>query len=131
MQAYLAAQGDTYAGRFNASGRAYPDVSAHGVNYAVVTAGKNLLSSGTSASAPTFASVIALLNDRLTGQGRPPLGFLNPFIYSSPVEVLFNNITEGSNPGCGTPGFTAQAGWNPVTGLGSPDYEKLAHVIGV
>lgn len=34
--------------------------------------------SGTSASAPIFASMVALVNDRLAGAGKPPLGFLNP-----------------------------------------------------
>jgi tripeptidyl-peptidase-1 len=34
-------------------------------------------------------------------------------------------ITSGSNPGCGTNGFSAVAGWDPVTGLGTPIYSKL------
>lgn len=38
-------------------------------------------------------------------------------------------IQSGSNPGCGTNGFPAAKGWDPVTGLGSPDYEKLAKVV--
>jgi tripeptidyl-peptidase-1 len=56
--------------------------------------------SGTSASAPTFASIIALLNDELIAAGKPPLGFLNPLLYSAPETLT--DITSGNNPGCNT-----------------------------
>jgi tripeptidyl-peptidase-1 len=39
---------------------------------------------------------------------------LNPFLYSSGISGL-NDITSGSNPGCSTNGFTARAGWDPVS----------------
>ncbi|KAI0738970.1 peptidase S8/S53 domain-containing protein [Daedaleopsis nitida] len=116
--------GNTYTGMYNSGGRAYPDVSAHGVDYFVVTAGKNTLSAGTSASAPTFASIIALLNDRLLSAGRSPLGFLNPRLYSM-GSAGFIDITSGSNPGCSTDGFPADVGWDPVTGLGTPNFDEL------
>lgn len=66
--------------------------------------------------AQTFAAVISLLNDFLLSQGKSPLGFLNPLIYST-AATGFNDITSGSNPGCGTNGFTAGAGWDPVSVL--------------
>ena len=63
--------------------------------------------SGTSASAPTVAGLVALLNDARLKRGLSALGFLNPLIYS--IGALFpdgfNDITEGNNPGCGTLGF--------------------------
>ncbi|KAH9031142.1 hypothetical protein EDB85DRAFT_1942122 [Lactarius pseudohatsudake] len=34
------------------------------------------------------------------------------------------SITSGSNPGCNTDGFSAVAGWDPVTGLGTLDFEN-------
>jgi len=37
-----------------------------------------------------------------------------------------NDIVGGNNPGCGSKGFTAVAGWDPVTGLGTPNFEKLS-----
>ena len=45
-----------------------------------------------------------------------PLGFLNPWLYSDEVLSIqgLNDIVRGSNPGCGTPGFEARAGWDPV-----------------
>ena len=47
---------------------------------------------------------MALLNDARLAQGLPPLGFLNPLLYTWGISG-FNDITEGNNPGCGTPGF--------------------------
>ncbi|CDO69652.1 hypothetical protein BN946_scf184851.g40 [Trametes cinnabarina] len=100
-----------------------------GENFQVVIGGRVESVAGTSASSPTFAGVIALLNDFRISRGKTPLGFLNPLIYSSGVGG-FNDITSGSNPGCGTNGFTAGAGWDPVTGLGTPDFGKLQALIG-
>ncbi|KAG8766361.1 hypothetical protein FRC12_006930 [Ceratobasidium sp. 428] len=65
--------------------------------------------SGTSASCPTFAGVISLLNDYRLSQGKPPLGFLNPWLYANAGTL--NDITQGNNPGCGTSGFNATTGW--------------------
>jgi tripeptidyl-peptidase I len=72
-----------------------------------------------SASAPTIASVIALVNDMLLAAGKPVLGFLNPWLYSG-GSASFTDITSGSASGCGTTGFPAQAGWDAVTGFGTP-----------
>ncbi|KAI1787575.1 family S53 protease [Ganoderma leucocontextum] len=124
VAAYLKTLGNTNAGLFNTTGRAFPDVSAQGVNFIVDVAGQGQGVSGTSASSPTFAAVVALLNDELLNQGKSPLGFLNPLLYSTAAAAL-NDITEGSNPGCGTQGFPAAEGWDPVTGLGTPDFTKL------
>lgn len=40
-----------------------------------------------------------------------------------------NDITSGGNQGCNTPGFTAVPGWDPVTGLGTPNYPKLVEAL--
>ena len=113
---YLKTLGNTNKGLFNPKGRAFPDVSAQGVNFIVDIGGQGQGVSGTSASSPTFAAVVALLNDELLNQGKSPLGFLNPLLYSQGAAAL-NDITSGSNPGCGTNGFTAGAGWDPVSDL--------------
>lgn len=110
--------------RYNATGRAFPDVSAQGTNYVVINGGKTLPAvAGTSASSPTFGGIVALVNDARIAAGKSPLGFLNPFIYANPD--MFNDVTSGNNPGCGTDGFYASQGWDPVTGNGTPDYEKM------
>ncbi|KAE9404803.1 subtilisin-like protein [Gymnopus androsaceus JB14] len=118
----------TYKGLFNPNGRAFPDVSAQANNFLVVISGEQELIGGTSASSPTFAAFVALLNDARLKAGLPSLGFLNPLLYSTAVSG-FNDITEGNNPGCGTEGFNATVGWDPVTGLGTPDFGKLAEIV--
>lgn len=42
----------------------------------------------------------------------------------------FHDVTSGSNPGCGTQGFQAVPDWDPITGLGTPDYERLVDIFG-
>ena len=64
-----------------------------------------------------------MLNDARAAAGKSPVGFLNPFIYANPG--VFNDIQAGNNPGCGTEGFTAISGWDPVTGFGTPDYQRM------
>ncbi|KIK66625.1 hypothetical protein GYMLUDRAFT_37782 [Collybiopsis luxurians FD-317 M1] len=120
---YLNALGSTNSGLFNRTGRAFPDVAAQGENFEIILGGNAGLVSGTSCSSPVFASVIALINDKLIAAGKSPLGFLNPFLYANPGA--FNDITTGNNPGCGTNGFPAGTGWDAVTGLGTPNFAKL------
>ncbi|KAJ4467466.1 subtilisin-like protein [Lentinula edodes] len=129
VNAYIAKLGTTYAGLYNASGRAYPDVSAQGERVEIVVDGSTGLVAGTSCSSPIFSSVIALLNDELLTAGQSPLGFLNPWIYANPQA--FNDITSGNNPGCGTQGFSASEGWDPVTGMGSPNYAAMRTAAGL
>ncbi|KAJ1304004.1 hypothetical protein OPQ81_008412 [Rhizoctonia solani] len=128
VSTFLGSLGTTYSGLYNTTGRGFPDVAAQGRSFQVVQGGQTTSVAGTSASAPTFAGVIALLNDYRLSQGKPPLGFLNPWLYSNATSAL-NDITSGNNPGCGTNGFTARAGWDPVTGLGTPDFVKLQAVV--
>ncbi|KAI0356085.1 subtilisin-like protein [Trametes cingulata] len=128
VDGFLKTLGNTNAGLFNTTGRAYPDVSTQGVQFVIEVDGELQGVDGTSASSPTFASIVALLNDQLLNAGQSPLGFLNPFLYSKGVSAL-NDITSGSNPGCGTDGFPAVTGWDAVTGLGTPDFQKLLAVV--
>ncbi|EIW73986.1 subtilisin-like protein [Coniophora puteana RWD-64-598 SS2] len=125
---YLTYLGDQYSGLYNSSGRGYPDVSAQGINFLVEIYGYKSNETGTSASVPTFAGVIALLNDARSNAGKSTLGFLNPWLYSSGYSAL-NDITEGTNPGAGTNGFNATKGWDPLTGLGTPDFAKLQALV--
>jgi len=82
----------------------FPDVAAMSRGFRVYLKGRPTSIGGTSASAPTFAAVIALLNDVRLSQKQPPLGFLNPWLYGKGLAGL-DDITVGNNPGCGTQGF--------------------------
>ncbi|CAJ2509324.1 Uu.00g143500.m01.CDS01 [Anthostomella pinea] len=124
VNAYIASLNGTYDGVYNKSGRAYPDVAAQGNNDAIVWAGILRTVGGTSASSPTFAAVIALVNDALIAAGKPALGFLNPWIYGGAYKAL-TDITIGSSYGCNTTGFPAQVGWDAVTGWGTPNFGEL------
>ncbi|CAJ2502332.1 Uu.00g097260.m01.CDS01 [Anthostomella pinea] len=110
---------------YNTSGKArgFPDVAAIGLSVATVWNASLYGVGGTSASTPIFAGIVTLLNEARIAIGKGPIGFLNPTFYKHPQA--FNDITIGNNPGCGTDGFNATPGWDPVTGLGTPNYEKL------
>ncbi|THZ05120.1 subtilisin-like protein [Aureobasidium pullulans] len=124
VNGYLEKIGDMHTGLYNRSGRAYPDVAAQGVRIAIVTELRQIAGAGTSASAPIFAAVIALVNDARLAAGKPVLGFLNPWIYGG-AFAAFTDVKDGSSVGCDTDGFPAADGWDAVTGFGTPNFTKL------
>ncbi|KAF7974919.1 hypothetical protein HWV62_10949 [Athelia sp. TMB] len=137
VQGYLRKIGPELKGKFNRSGRGVPDVSAAGVDFEIVVKAVNKLENGTSCSAPTFASVVSLLNDQLIAAHKPTLGFLNPFLYSKGAAAL-NDVTSGNNnnasSGCYVhleQGFPAEVGWDAITGLGTPNFVKLKAAVGL
>ncbi|KAL1939834.1 hypothetical protein VTO73DRAFT_9534 [Trametes versicolor] len=110
---------------FNRTGRAYPDVAANGWNITVVGDGVFSTNGGTSASAPIFAAMLTAVNDARIAVGKSPVGWINPAIYSHWFASVWNDITDGSNPACGTDGFPTAPGWDPVTGLGTPNFPRM------
>ena len=118
------------AGKYNATGRGFPDISAQAVNFIVVDDLVPLPGvAGTSCASPTASGVITLLNELRLANNKPALGFLNPFIYQN--MDAWNDIVAGSNGGCGIndQGFPAVKGWDAVTGAGTPNYPKLAKAV--
>lgn len=85
------------------------------------------LAGGTSAAAPVWSAIMAITN-QMAGH---PLGFINPALYklasSSTYNQDFHDITVGNNnnPQTHVQGYSAAPGWDAVTGLGSPNAEKL------
>jgi tripeptidyl-peptidase-1 len=75
------------------------------------------------------AGIFAQLNNVRLSAGKSSLGWLNPLIYSNPQ--CFNDVIDGSQNNCnaGTTGFAALSGWDPATGLGSPNFACLAKVV--
>lgn len=119
---------------FNSTGRAYPDLAALGGQtnpYCISYMGGAKFTgvAGTSASCPVVAGIFAQLNNIRLANGKAPLGFLNPFIYSNPN--CFNDVNDGSMNNCnkGTTGFAALNGWDPATGFGSPNYACLSKAV--
>ncbi|KUJ06660.1 tripeptidyl peptidase-like protein [Mollisia scopiformis] len=124
VPAYITSLGTQFQGLYNASGRGYPDIAAQGFRFATIWNGNLTFLDGTSASSPTAASVISLVNDALLAAGKPVLGFMNPWLYSV-GSTAFTDITNGSAIGCNTTGFPATTGWDPVSGFGTPYFPKL------
>jgi tripeptidyl-peptidase-1 len=116
------------AGSFPPTGRATPDVSALGEGFQVIAGGEVQSVGGTSASTPTFASLVGLLNEARIKAGKPAMGHLNPFLYQNPDA--FTDITVGTyaidRGGEKVKyGYACAPGWDPATGLGTPKFGKL------
>ena len=79
---------------------------------------------GTSAAAPLWAGFIALANQQAAATAQPPIGFLNPPLYTigegSNYAADLHDITQGSNGG-----FSAVTGYDLTTGWGSPAGQHL------
>jgi len=130
VKSYIDGMGNQFDGLYNQSGRAYPDIAAQGFRYLIFVNGSAASLDGTSASAPTVASIFSLVNDALIAKGKPVLGWLNPWLYSKGYTA-FTDVVEGSAIGCSGPGFSAAPGWDAASGFGTPNFEKLREVLGV
>jgi kumamolisin len=112
--------------------RGVPDVAgdaAPGSGYRILCDGQNFPDpqkrippvGGTSAVAPLWAGLVARLSQ---GIGKP-VGFLNPLLYAIPSSSgVFRDITQGDNGD-----YRAKNGWDPCTGLGTPNGQKLLQAL--
>jgi tripeptidyl-peptidase-1 len=96
-------------------------------------------SSGTSYGASLFAGMVSLINDERLRMNKTTVGFVAPALYAAhrtDGQAVFRDIKEGSSKcpntemtgamvGCCKHGFRAGKGWDPLTGLGSVDFQKL------
>jgi tripeptidyl-peptidase-1 len=118
--------------QWNQYGRVYPDVAMAGHNFPIEVGGSQYMGSGTSASAPLFASLVTLVNGQRIANGKKPIGFLNPSIYhmaASSHSTYYNNVTSSLQNNCCAGGvgqatccqygFAALYPFNAVTGFGS------------
>ena len=106
------------------SGRGVPDVSGDAdpeTGYSIRVDGSDQTIGGTSAVAPLWAGLTALMNQAL---GKPA-GFLQPLLYAAAAESTFRDITEGNNGS-----YQAGPGYDACTGLGSPNGAALLQALG-
>jgi kumamolisin len=105
------------------AGRGVPDVSGNASpesGYKIVVNGAQSVVGGTSAVAPLWAGLTALINQKAA----TPIGFFLPSLYAN--TSLLRDITSGSNiPSGSTVGYKAGAGWDACTGLGVPNGQAL------
>jgi kumamolisin len=106
-------------------GRGVPDVAGDAdptTGYVTLVDGQSGVIGGTSAVAPLWAGLIALINQSM---GKP-VGFLNPPLYQQLNEAAdFNDVTSGNNGA-----YSAVPGWDACTGLGSPKGLEIAEALG-
>jgi len=121
---------------YTATNRAYPDISLIANNIDTIVNQIFIPLGGTSASAPLFAGMLALILDSRLQNQLPPLGAVNDVLYALAVSEpdIFNDIQVGDNHctakqgtqyTCCPYGFQATPSWDPVTGLGSVNFQKL------
>ncbi|KAL4938001.1 hypothetical protein BDV06DRAFT_215451 [Aspergillus oleicola] len=117
---YLDNLGDKWDGLYNPQGRGIPDI---------------FNTVGTSASASVFAAIVSRLNAARLKDGKPRLGFLNPWLYSL-NQTGFTDTVDGGSVGClggvgadePHAGWDAAPGWDPATRLGTPFHNTLLKV---
>jgi kumamolisin len=109
------------------AGRGLPDVAGNAdptTGYNVLVDGQMEVVGGTSAVAPLWAALVAILNQKLGA----PAGFLNAKLY--PLgEKPFRDITSGNNDDSNLGYYSAKTGWDPCTGLGSPNGAALLNAL--
>jgi kumamolisin len=99
-------------------GRGVPDIAMSATDYFTRVDRQEGVSGGTSAVAPLMAALVALLNQAK----QKNVGFLNPFLYANVAKGVVHEVTSGTNAITNTvKGYDAGPGWNPCTGLGTPD----------
>ena len=107
------------------TGRGVPDVAGDAdpnSGYRVRVDGKSLVIGGTSAVAPLWAGLVALLNQKLA----KPVGYLHPLLYGSLVgSGALRDVVAGNNGS-----YAAAKGWDACTGWGSPVGSRLLRGLG-
>jgi kumamolisin len=118
----------TTSGPFPLTTRGVPDVAANadpnsGYQYYYYNGASQqnatTIAGGTSAAAPLWAGLVARINASIGYN----IGFVNPFFYEN--TQFFNSITVGNNAAPLAGGYAATAGWDAVTGLGTPDGQAI------
>jgi kumamolisin len=108
-------------------GRGVPDVAANASpnsGYPMIVGGMPFIGNGTSASAPLWAGLIAVINAAIGTE----VGFVNPAFYAlgSPAFRDILGAPGPANNGLGgVPGYPVVPGWDACTGWGSPNGRRL------
>jgi len=116
---------------YNSANRGFPDVAGLGHNYMIRLGGVWEIVDGTSCSSPVWGAMTALINDARFNAGKPAIGFMAPMLYTLYAKdpSAFNSFPSGNNKCtescCATYGFVAGPAWDPVTGLGTPNFQKI------
>ena len=127
LPSYQSSAGVPKQGQTGFVGRGVPDVAGDAdpsTGYQIRVDGQNQIVGGTSAVAPLWAALIALVNQR----AGKPVGFINPALYAG-KEQGFHDITTGNNDDGNLGFYKAQSGWDACTGSGSPDGDAILQLL--
>lgn len=117
---------------WNITGRAFPDLAIIGEQFQVVEFGVIMPVAGTSASTPTFASFVSMINSQRLAAGQPTMGYVQPFLYQAwaTAASAFSDITtnDQQDSGCCPDSFGCTVGFDAMTGLGVPDFGILSEL---
>jgi len=127
-------QKDAVAGRKGVTGRGIPDVAAVASpdpGLSIHVRGSWTAAGGTSVAAPIWAGFIARLNAARVAAEMARLGAANAALYGAgrAAPASFRDVVRGDNGYAGVAGFPAAKGWDPVTGLGTPDVGRLVKAL--
>eukprot|EP01028_Stygiella_incarcerata_P009035 TRINITY_DN412_c0_g1_i1.p1 TRINITY_DN412_c0_g1~~TRINITY_DN412_c0_g1_i1.p1 ORF type:complete len:877 (+),score=196.50 TRINITY_DN412_c0_g1_i1:107-2632(+) len=121
----------------NPNNRGVPDISVSAQGFPIILNGEKLDTGGTSASSPTLAGMLGLLNDRLEAAGKKPLGHFAPLAYAAFLTnpEVFEDVRIGSNEGTRGNGvycdeaYHADFGWDTVSGLGILNFDHFVQYV--
>jgi uncharacterized repeat protein (TIGR01451 family) len=102
--------------------------------YVVADDGFEFSVGGTSCASPLWAGFTALVNEQATNRDLPPVGFLNPAIYSIGLGTnytnCFHDITTGNNTNLVvSTKYFAVPGYDLCTGWGTPNGSNLINAL--
>ena len=122
------------AGHGSTIQRNIPDIALTADNVYVRANGGDNNVGGTSCAAPLWAGFTALVNQQAIASGGPPVGFINPAVYtlgqSTNYSNCFHDITTGNNESSSSPtNFVAVAGYDLCTGWGTPTGTNLIYAL--
>ncbi|HEX4644207.1 MAG TPA: immunoglobulin domain-containing protein, partial [Verrucomicrobiae bacterium] len=127
---------DMTANQGSTTMRNVPDVSilADTIIFTVNKNGQTGGIGGTSAAAPMWAGFMALVNQQAAANGKPPIGFFNPIIYSLGKgpnrNTILHDITTGNTTNSSSPTkFFAVPGYDLCTGWGSPNGPNMINTL--
>lgn len=115
--------------------RNLPDVAAVAENvWVFYNNGSSETVGGTSCSSPLWAGFLALVNQQAASFGQPPVGFLNPALYSlglsAGYSTNFHDVAVGNNTNNSSPSaFFAVPGYDLCTGWGTPFGQSLINAL--
>jgi subtilase family serine protease len=114
-----------YPGVCTTSERGIPDISMDadpGSGVETVSAGSASVEGGTSLACPMWAAVLDV-----SFQASGFTGFVDPYIYAfakgTNASKIYHDVTTGGN------GYSATVGWDPVTGIGTPNVGAFANAL--